>query len=594
MSRKYSTFWKFALLAVAISLVAVAVGCATPTPKVIEKVITQVVKETVKETVIVEGTPQVVEKEVTKVVEKEVTTVVEKVITPTEAPKGDVTLVVAAANQYGETFDIFNTSTTMEPHVMIYEPLVTVDYNNQFQPGLAEKWEISEDGLTWTFYLQKGVKFHDGSDFNAEVVKWWLDGMLQGVNSYMFESMTKAEVIDEHTIAMIFEAPFPNLLYNLSTSFSGVMSKEAYEKYGDEYGTKYAVGTGPFILEEWVQNDHLTLVKNPDYNWAPKWTGHTGPAQVDKILYRIIPEDATRTIELQTGNVHLLIASPSPRELPQYKDNPDYLYLTSSDSSVQFIGMKIDHPFFKDIRTRQAIGHAIDRDLIVETVYQGLGHATTTYLSAELGGDKGVAAVAPSYDMDKAKALLAEVGWVMGDDGILVAEAVEGVEAGTNFEVSYWTYQEDEYRRLAEVTQKMLADVGIKANIQLMDSPTYSAALKSDETELILRQYGWDNNDILEWFHHGKYLTYPNYLGVNDPVFDEMLDEANFNTPTWEDRDAKYVDIHKYLIEEWYPWSPIRQRADVFIGRSNLKSFKPLPLKGLSATIIWTQIYVEQ
>jgi len=588
MSNKRNALWKLALLLTVVSMVAV--GCATPTPEVVEKVVTQVVKETVKETVIVEGTPQVVEKEVTKIVEVEK----EVVVTATPEPKGEVTLVVASSIQYGETFDIFNTATTGDPHVMIYEPLVTVDYNYQFQPGLAGRWETSEAGLTWTFYLRKGVKFHDGSDFNAEVVKWWLEGMQQGVNSYMFESMTAAEVIDEHTIALTFQAPFPNLLYNLSTSFSSIMSKEAYETYGDEYGTKYAVGTGPFMLEEWVQNDHLTLVKNPDYNWAPEWTGHRGPAEVDRILYRIIPEDATRMIELQAGNVHLVVSPPPPRELPQYQDNPDYIFITGSDATIQFIGMNLNDPFFADIRTRKAVGHAIDRDLIVETVYQGLGRATNTYLSAELGGDKGVSRFAPSYDLDKAKALLAEAGWVMGDDGVLVAESVEGIDAGTQFEVSYWTYQEDEYKRLAEVTQKMLADIGIKANIQLMDQPTYSSSLKGGEQQIILRRYGWDNNDILEWFHHGKYIPYPNYLGVNDPEFDAALDEANFNTPAWADRDAKYVEIHKYLIEEWYPWAPIRQPADVFIGRSTIKNYKPIPLRGNSATIVWTQIFLAE
>jgi peptide/nickel transport system substrate-binding protein len=583
MHNKHNVIYKLVLLAVAVSLVAVSVGCGTPAPEVVEKVITQIVKETV----IVEGTPQVVEKEVTKIVE------VEKVVTPTPEPKKEVTLVVATSIQYGETFDIFNTATTMEPHSMIYEPLVMVDYENQFGPALAERWEISDDGLTWTFYLKKGVTFHDGTDFNAEVVKWWLEGMQQGVNSYMFESMTQAEVVDEHTIAMTFEAPFPNLLYNLSTSFSGIMSKEAYEKYGDEYGTKYAVGTGPFMLEEWVQNDHLTLVKNPDYNWAPDWVGHTGPANVDKILFRIIPEDATRMIELQAGNVHLVTAPPSPRELPQYQNNPDYLYMQNADATIQFVGMNVNDPFFKDIRTRQAVGHAIDRDLILETVYQDLGRATNTYLSGELGGDKGVSEFAPTFDVDKAKSLLAEVGWVMGDDGILVAENVEGLDAGTKFEVAYWTYQEDEYKRLVEVTQKMLADIGIKADIQLMDQPTYSSSLKGGGCQIILRRYGWDNNDILEWFHHGKYIPYPNYLGVNDPEFDAMLDEANFNTPTWEERDAKYIEIHKYLIEKWYPWAPIRQPSEVYIGRPTIENFKPIPLRGTMYSGVWVQIDLE-
>ena len=511
---------------------------------------------------------------------------------PTKRP--EVTLVVGVSNQYGDTLDMFQSSTTMEPHNMIYEPLVAVNEKYEFVPGLADSWEVSKDGLTWTFHLHKGVKFHDGSPFNAEAVKWWLEGMLKGINSYMFESMTEAKVVDDLTLAMTFKAPFPNLLYNLSTSFSGIQSKAAYEKYGKEYGTKYAVGTGPFMLQEWVPNDHLLLVKNPDYNWAPEWTGHKGPANVDKILYRIIPEDATRVIELQAGNVQLLLSPPEVRLQAQFKNNPDYFYVTLPNGSIQFIGMNVNEPLLKDVRTRKAIGQAIDRKLLTETIYQGVGRPTTTYLAAELGGDKGVAASAPDFDLAKAKALLAEVGWKPGSDGILVADKVEGVKKGAKFEVSYLTYQEDEYKRLAEATQKMLADVGIKANIQLVDNPTYSDALKKGGEQLILRKYEWDNNDILEWFHHSKYLPYPNYLGVKDIKYDEMLDNANYKTPTFEDRDAQYIVLHKYLIDTWYPWAPIRQEPTILIGRSTVKDFKPVPLRGASSNITWVLVSLAQ
>jgi ABC-type transport system substrate-binding protein len=176
MNRKRNRMWTLTLLLVSLALLATAAGCGpTPEPQIVEKVVTQIVQETVKETVVIEGTPQVVEKEVTKVVETEVE--VEKVVTATPEPEGEVELVMAAADQYGETFDIFNTATTFEPHTMIYDQLVSIDYNYEFQPGLAKSWETSEDGLTWTFKLREGVTFHDGSEFNAEVVKWWLEGM---------------------------------------------------------------------------------------------------------------------------------------------------------------------------------------------------------------------------------------------------------------------------------------------------------------------------------------------------------------------------------------------------------------------------------
>ncbi len=499
-------------------------------------------------------------------------------------------LVVAESKQYSETLDVFQASTTMFAHNVIYEGLVGVDSNYQFVPALAESWDTSADGLTWTFKLRKNVKFHDGSAFTADVVKWWVEKMQKGVNSYMFESVTEIKVIDTNTIALVFKAPFPNLLYNLSTSFSGIMSKTAFEKYGAEYGTKYAVGSGPFMFKEWVPNDHLTVVKNPDYKWAPSWTKITGGAKVDSILFRFIPEDATRLIELQSGNVQIMLDPPPAREVANLKTDAKLKVLEASDDVIQFIGFNLNDPLFKDIKTRKAIGYAIDRKLILDTIYQGAGKPTSIYLAAELGANKGIDAVAPSFDKAKAQALLAEAGWKAGADGILVAENVAGVTKGTKFEVKYLTYQEDQFKRLAEVTQKMLADVGIKANTQTVDSPTYTAQLKAGTFQLILRQYSWDNNDILEWFHHGKYLKYPNYTGVNDKKFDDMLDDANFKTALWADRDTKYQAIHKYLIETWYPWAPVRQANATFIWRTTVKDFNPLPLKGASSTYVWLAV----
>jgi peptide/nickel transport system substrate-binding protein len=422
-----------------------------------------------------------------------------------------------------------------------------------------------------------------------------MEGMQKGVNSYMFDPkvVDSIKAVDASTLVLTLKSPFPNMLYNLATSFSGIMSKAAFEKYGAEYGTKYAVGTGPFMLKEWVPNDHLLVVKNPDYNWAPSWTKLSGAAQLDSILFRFIPEDATRLIELQAGNVQMMLDAPAAREIPNLKKDTNLKVLEASDDVIQFIGFNLKDPLLKDIKTRKAVGYAIDRKLIVETIYQGAGAPTSLYLAAELGANKGVDAVAPAFDIAKAKALLAEAGWKAGTDGILVADTVSGVAKGTKFEVSYLTYQEDQYKRLAEVTQKMLADVGIKANTQSVDSPTYTAQLKAGTFQMILRQYSWDNNDILEWFHHGINLPYPNYTGVNDKKLDDMLDEANYKTATFEERDVKYQTIQKYLIDTWYPWAPIRQANATFIWRTTVKNFLPLPLKGPSSTYVWYAIDLE-
>jgi len=519
--------------------------------------------------------------------------------TPTEVPKPKE-LVISYPVQYSETFDISTMVYGFEPTHMIYDTLVSVDPNYQYLPGgLTERWEVSEDGTVVTFYLKEGVTFHDGSDFNAEVLKWWFEEMVKedGTVAYMYNAITAIEVIDDYTIALHLDGPFPALFYYLSGLWGCIMSQEQYESLGpDEYATNPS-GTGPFMLEEWVPNERLVLVKNPDYNWAAEWTGHEGPANIDKIVYRIIPEDASRMIELEAGNTDLLFEAPW-REVATYRDDPNYQVVQVPDATIWFIGMHVNAPIVADLRTRQAIGHAIDRDLIQETLYQGLGRATGTYVAHELPSDQGV--TAPLYDPDEAASLLEEAGWVMGDDGILVAETVEGVDAGTKFEVDYWNYQDDEARRLGEATQSMLADVGIKANIVPMDKPTYDTQLEAygefleaGGNSIILRRYTWDGLDILPWFHDSGYIPMPNYLGVNDPELDQMWVDCE-QVATWDERDDCFRVSHQLLIDRWYPWAPIYQRPMLVLARSRVKDFQLIPLRGGVSTEVWVLVDVEE
>jgi peptide/nickel transport system substrate-binding protein len=575
MSGKRGTTWKLLL---PVGVVVLLVSACGPAPQ----------PEVIRETVVVREEEQV---EVTKIVKEEV----EKVVTATPEPEEPKTLVIGYPVQYSETFDVSTMVYAMEPTTMIYDTLVSVDHNYEYHPGgLAERWEVSEDGTVVTFYLKEGVKFHDGSDFNAGVVKWWLELMASDVSgvSYMYSAITEIEVIDDYTVALHMDGPFPALFYYLSGAWGLVMSQETYESLGPDEYASHPSGTGPFILDEWVFNEKLVLVKNPDYNWAAEWTGHEGPANVDKIIYRIIPEDATRLIELEAGNVHLVMEAPW-RELTRYITDPDYQVYQSPDATIWFIGMNLDAPIVGDLRTRQAIGYAIDRETIQQTLYMGLGRATGTYLAGELAADEGVSQHAPSYDPDEAARLLAEAGWVMGDDGILVAENVEGVDAGTKFEVEYWTYMDDEARRLAVATQNMLGEVGIKANITPMDKPTYDSELEAGGHSIILRRYTWDGLDILPWFHDSGYLPYPNYLGVNDPELDQIWYDSE-RVATWDERSDSFREGHIMLIEKWYPWAPIYQRPLLVFGRSTVKNFEPIPLRGGMSTELWILADLEE
>jgi len=496
----------------------------------------------------------------------------------TEVPAEPKVLVISTTVQYSETFDISLMVYSDWPTEMIYDRLVSVDTNYELLPGaLTERWEVSADGKDVTFYLKEGVTFHDGSDFNAGVVEWWIKEMTKedACCAYMYNAITSMTIVDDYTIILHMDGPFPALFYYLSGPWGFIMSQEQYESLGpDEYASNPS-GTGPFILDEWVFNESFTLVKNPDYNWGAEWTGHEGPANVDKIIFRIIPEDATRLIELEAGDTHIVAAAPM-REMTTYEDDSDYQVVEAPDATIWFVGFNVNAPIVADLEKRKAVGHAIDRDLIQETLYQSMGRATGTYLAGELPADQGV--TAPLYDTAAAAALLAEAGWVMGDDGVLVAESVEGVDAGTLFEVDYITYNDDEARRLAEATQNMLAAVGIKANIVPMDKPTYDSTLEAGGFSIILRRYTWDGLDILPWFHDSYYLPYPNYTGVSDAEIDKIWLDSEA-VATWEMRSDSFRVGHQLLIDRWYPWAPIYQLPSLIFARSSVKDMQTIPLR---------------
>ncbi|RXG64382.1 hypothetical protein ES695_12830, partial [Candidatus Atribacteria bacterium 1244-E10-H5-B2] len=170
---------------------------------------------------------------------------------------------------------------------VIYEGLVEMsEFDGKYYPALTSSWEMSEDAMTWTFNLKEGVKFHDGSEFNADVVEWFIEEMRESPSDYMVQSIKSVTVEDPYTITFHMEYPDPNLLFNLSSTYMTIPSKEAIEKYGEDFGIKYAVGTGAFILDEWIMDDRVILKKNPVYKWGTELSENKGPAKIDKLVIR--------------------------------------------------------------------------------------------------------------------------------------------------------------------------------------------------------------------------------------------------------------------------------------------------------------------
>src|SRR5215217_8656193 len=238
---------------------------------------------------------------------------------------------------YGVGFDVDD---TLDPQVTNYdstirvmlnvcEPLIWMATATEFYPGLAESWEISADGLTYTFKLKEGVTFHDGTPFNAEAVQFTFDRVVEGrklseageevdpetvivpgQGYNQIDAYDHAEIVDDHTIKLVLSRPFGPFLSGLN-GYLGIVSPTAVKEMGLAEFARKPVGTGPFTVQEWVEHDHVTLAKNPDYNWGSSFFEHSGAAYLDEMIYKFIPEDAVRTGTLLSGE-----SSTSTRLIP--------------------------------------------------------------------------------------------------------------------------------------------------------------------------------------------------------------------------------------------------------------------------------------
>ncbi|HHU49012.1 MAG TPA: ABC transporter substrate-binding protein, partial [Clostridiales bacterium] len=182
-----------------------------------------------------------------------------------EAGSGDAEKVlVIGYDQDSELMDTIKTAWYSDALIYIHDRLVTRDYEFGYKPGLAERWDVSDDGLIWTFHLRKDVKFHNGKALTAEDVKWTIDTIKDPDTASPFrenfDAIREVNIIDEHTVEIILDYPFPNLLYNLSATPGGIHPANAYEEYGDDYGKKVVIGTGPYKFEEWIPGDKTILV----------------------------------------------------------------------------------------------------------------------------------------------------------------------------------------------------------------------------------------------------------------------------------------------------------------------------------------------
>ncbi len=466
-----------------------------------------------------------------------------------EEPKAkEVTVAIYRDGAMGE----LDAATYNGPHFlykMIYEGFVEDGGNGKILPQLATSWEISPDGKTYTFQLRKGVKFSDGTDFNADAVIFNLN---RWVNNDRHSSLTASKVesveaVGNYTVRIKFKnGAYPiltELTYPRPVRFLSPSS--ITEVTGDSMGkfTK-PVGTGPWMLESYIKDQEFSLVPNP-YYWGEK-------PKVDRIIFKVITDGQARVLALQSGEVDILggdLIGKIPMEsFLELKNSGSFKTFTKGTMCSHFIAFNQNVETFQDKNVRLAMNYAINKKSIAENLFDNVGLEANGLYQA------GVPYTTPennygfSNDKEKAKQLLEEAGYVDTDgDGI---REKDGKKMEFNFLLS--TEEFPEWKPLAEFVQSEFSSVGIKVNLNILDKNGYEdATMNTKAFDIALMRTSSDS-----WVPHGSLLEMFTILSTSNAAkvwYDEGLYNnitKALNTINETERQKNYDTVFKFISEE--------------------------------------------
>lgn len=465
---------------------------------------------------------------------------------------GEITVALPSGELGATSYDPIRASSLNSATSLIYDRLVEQDSDQSFHPHLATSWEESADGMEWIFKLKEGVTFHDGEAFNAETIASWIPDFADTENAFLVAAIEKVEVIDDLTVKFVMARPEPNLLYNLASTFMGIPGQQSYDSMGEEYGVSAAVGTGPFKLDTFEIGLETVLSRNEDYTWASDLSVNQGPAKLEKVTFREIADQSTGFLELKTGGIEVLMGVPTDfLEILEKETNVGVI--TMAGTGISYMPINVTSPPFDDAKVRQATALAVNQQSILDSVYKGVGLAPSQFLIDTLPAGNVDASLLVSFDAEKSKMLLEEAGWVAAADGTRSKD-------GAPLQVKLFTQNDSDLKKLAQVIQAQLKDVGMDAVITVFDSSTIRDEYKKNNHQLAVRSYDWNNADILEWFFSGTRLGYPNVSMWNDEKGEMLKDVAMTKSSTSAERIANFKAYHEYILNQ-HLFAPIYQPA---------------------------------
>jgi peptide/nickel transport system substrate-binding protein len=419
---------------------------------------------------------------------------------------------------------------------VLYESLVDVNEDSQFTPGLAKSWSVARDGLSVTFRLQPGVKFHDGTDFDAGAVKWNIERVMDPATksehqSRFIEVIGSIDVLDRHTVRINLKQAFPPLLSVLIDRPGLMVSPTAARKFGADFA-RNPVGTGPFRFVEWVPGNRVVLEKFAGY-WQP------GKPLVGGMTFLDVPEPAVRLAKLRAGELDL-IYDVGAKDVAALAGEPMFRIVESRGMRFDSIQLRVDAAPFDNRALREAIAFAIDRNEIHRVIYHGTGQPSGKLFAAGWWASPDYAGM--PYAPERARQKLIEAGYPNGVNLVLhVPSASDDLRTG-------------------ELVQAQLAKVGIRVKIQLVDpNDHYVKVLRGEIPFTVpMRWTPYTDPHELAWilFHSKGYANSSKY---RNPGADKLLEaglssyEEGARRPAYRDAERMIVEDASYIFYHFTP-----------------------------------------
>ncbi len=491
-----------------------------------------------------------------------------------------------------ETLDGQMTTDSYDIPLNAFDRLVecdTVDGRPELVPGLADSWEVTDDGLTYTFKLHEGVKFHNGNDFTAEDVVYTITRMMNpktlakntdfydmiaGASAFYggeADSISGLTIVDDYTVQIVLDEPYAPFISGLATPGCVMLDSEATEAAGELFGmdASVTVGTGPFVLKEWVLGSKVTLEANKDY--------FKGAPKIDALTFLIVPDHDTQRMLYETGEADVFNFMYAPSQMEFFKNDPKYAdqFVSGARAGTYYFLFNENLEPLNNVDVRKAMQMAIDRQAILDALYSGEGIVAQTLVPPTVLGYNENAPVI-EYNPEKAKQMLADAGYPDGFD-MVIAQTVDSPSTLSR----------------NQILQGMLAQVGIRVTIEQMDDATYYGVRAEGNLPSVSNEWAADFNDPDNFLY--TFFSKKNSLARSNNYANEDVQtrlEAARAMVDPEARMAEYQAIEQiiitddaamipmYTINHQYLVNPRVQGFKVVWNGFNAQSWYPIELVG--------------